>query len=151
MEYRRKEGPKVTDITQIYCAGYKRLGPGGKAVFRARCKELLKNGDLYFSDLNELVFYAKSLELYWQYDQIVKEKGEVLDYEDRMGNTRYYPNPAVKMCRDALNDLMAIGAHFGFQPLSRKKLAMAADDSEDPVEALLKMVTNDRSRARKDS
>ena len=151
MEYRRKDGPKVTDITQIYSAGYKRLGPGGKAIYRARCRELLKKGDLFFSDLHELVFYAKSWELYWQFDKIVVEKGEVLDYIDRMGNTRYYANPAVKMCRDALNDLMAIGAHFGFQPLSRKKLAMDLANAEDPVEAFLKIVTNDRSRARKDN
>ena len=151
MQYKRKTGPKVTDVTQIYSAGYKCLSVGAKAIYRARCHELLEKGDLFFSDLQELACYARSCELYWESDKYINEKGKVLSYRDRCCNIRYYANPAVKIARDALNDMMTIGSHFGFTPWSRKKLNIELEQAEDPVDALMKMVANDRSRARKDN
>ena len=148
----RGSGPKVTDIHQVYnVAGYRDLSPTGKGVFRFRCNELLKRDELYFTDLDELVLYADLWDFIWETREEWRSEGRKLSFIDRMGNKRLYANPSVKMWRDAIADLETIGAHFGFQPLSRKKLAVSADDSEDPVEALLKMVTNDRSRARKNS
>ena len=151
MDDRKKNGPQVTNISQVYIAGYKNLDVGAKCIYRARCRDLLARKDLYFSDLAELVLYAHSCSLYWQFFTKVKEMGSILDYEDKMGNTRYYANPAVKMCRDALNDIAAIGARFGFEPLSRKKLAQELAIEDDPIEAFLQLASgrNDRKRAAK--
>ena len=148
MKERKKNGPQVTDVSQIYRAGYRNLDTGAKVIYRARCKDLLDRKELFFSDLAELVLYAHSCSLYWKFYQIVKDKGELLEYTDMKGNVRYYANPAVKMCRDALNDISAIGARFGFEPLSRKKLAQELATEDDPIEAFLQLASgrNDRKR-----
>ena len=149
MKDRKRNGLKVTDVHQTLTGGYKDLGPRGKAIYRARCKELLEMGELYFCDLHELFFYARSWELFHRFQAKVKELGDTLSYIDRMGNVRYYANPAVKASRDALSDIITIGSHFGFQPLSRTKLAIETESADDPVEVLMKMVKNDHSRDRK--
>ena len=149
MKYRRKDGPKVTDLTQIYGASYRRLGPVGKPIYRVRCKELLEQGDLYFCDLTELYHYAKSCELYLRFDKQLSEEGDFLTYIDRMGNERLYPHPAIKACRDTLADIQSIGAHFGFTRWSRKRMEAEISEAEDPVEAIMKLVTNDGTRAHK--
>ena len=148
MRDRKKDGPQVTDISQIYRAGYRNLDQGAKCIYRARCKDLLDRKDLFFSDLAELILYAHSCSLYWKFFTKVKEMGALLEYEDMRGNTRYYANPAVKMCRDALNDIAAIGARFGFEPLSRKKLSQELSTEDDPIEAFLQLASgrNDRKR-----
>ena len=149
MDERKKIGPKVTNINQAYQSGYKNLDVGAKVIYRARCKDLLERDDLFFSDLAELVLYAHSCTLYWQFFRKVKEMGELLRYVDRNGNVRYYANPAVKMCRDAMTDIAAIGARFGFEPLSRKKLSMELSTEDDPIEAFLRIASgrDDRKRA----
>jgi len=139
----------VTDVTQIYSAAYRRLGPVGKPIYRVRCKELLEQGDLYFCDLTELYHYAKSCELYLRFDKQLSEDGDFLTYIDRMGNERLYPHPAIKACRDALADIQSIGAHFGFTRWSRKRLEAEIEDAEDPVDAIMKLVANDGARSRK--
>ena len=151
MKDRKRNGPKITDINQTYTDQYKDLTLGGKAIYRARCRELLAKGDLFFVDLMELYHYAKSCELFRRFDQQLSADGDFLTYIDRMGNERLYPHPAIKACRDALNDIQTIGSHFGFTPWSRKRLEMEMNDAEDPVEAFMKMVGGDRVRARKDN
>lgn len=143
----------MTDINQVYTAGYRDLDMGAKCIYRARCRDLLARKDLFFSDLAELVLYAHSCSLYWEFFKKVKEMGSLLYYEDKMGNTRYYANPAVKMCRDALNDIAAIGARFGFEPLSRKRLSQEMSSDDDPIEAFLKLASgrNDRKRTAKNN
>lgn len=151
MRDRRKIGVKVTDINQTYTEAYKRLKPQGKGIYRARCKELLDQGELYSCDLTELYHYAKSCELFLRFDKQLTEEGDFLTYIDKMGNERLYPHPAIKACRDALADIQSIGAHFGFTRWSRKRMEAEIADAEDPVEALMKMVANDRSRTRKNN
>lgn len=151
MKDRKKNGPKVTDMKQTDTHAYRRLGIGGRTIYRTRCRELLERGDLYLCDLTELYHYAKSCELFLRFDKQLSEAGDFLTYIDRMGNERLYPHPAIKACRDALADIQSIGAHFGFTPWSRKRLEAEMVETEDPVDALMKMVTNDRSRTRKNS
>ena len=147
---RKRTGPEITDINQcLGVFGYDRLTKAGKAIYRARCRELISQGSLMFVDLVELILYAHCCTRYWEAFKTVEELGGTLTYVDRMGNTRYYANPAVKVCRDYLNDINAIGSHFGFNPLSRKKLGVIMEKDEDPVEVLLKMVKTDTSKSRK--
>jgi len=149
MTDRKKTGPKVTDMDQTRTAAYRRLGIGGRTIYRARCKELLDQGDLYFCDLTELAHYAKSCELYLRFDRQLTADGDFLTYIDRMGNERLYPHPAIKACRDALSDILSIGAHFGFTRWSRKRLEAEIEEAEDPVDAIMKLVRNDGARPRK--
>lgn len=118
-------------------SGYKDLSGRAKTIYRNKCRELIKGPGLYSTDLHQVVMYAHSYEQFWIYDQAVKDHGAVLQVTNKFGDTILVPNPAVKMRRDALKDVTAIAARFGFSPVDRAKIKLEVKE-EDPLETFIK-------------
>ena len=70
------------------------------------------------------------------YEDAVKEHGTVVKVKSKFGET-LIANPAVKMQRDALKDVTAIAARFGFSPVDRAKLKLEVKE-EDPLAEFMK-------------
>ena len=131
---RARTGAEITDLHQCYgVAGYDDLSFAGKTIFRQRCQELLRNKALWWVDLPQLIRYAETLVAWAEEKKTLKGEKSVLSYIDKFGNTRFYPNPRVKIVRDYANDLNVIESHFGFTPWDRKHLGMKDNDSHDPL------------------
>lgn len=127
-------GKPITDPR--YClgvSGYKELSGRAKGLYRQKCKELICGAGLYTTDLHQIILYASSYDQYWEYQKAVKEHGPVLTGTNKFGDSVLLPNPAVKMSRDALKDVMAIAARFGFSPVDRAKLKMEPKDEHDEL------------------
>lgn len=131
-------GKPLTDVRQVRGAsGYNELSGRAKTIYRNKCKELMAGPGLFSTDLQQIILYAHSYEQYWIYDEAVKKHGAVLTAMNKFGDTILIPNPAVKMRRDALKDVTAIAARFGFSPVDRAKIKLEVKD-EDPLEAFMK-------------
>jgi P27 family predicted phage terminase small subunit len=132
----------ITDVHQcLNVTGYDLLSPKAKGIYRKKCKELITVGKLMIQDLHQLILYAHSCDQYWLFDQVIREKGVLTELVDRNGKVRYEPNPAVKMRRDALSDILKIGYNFGFSSMDRKRLDIKAKDevitTKDIIEKIL--------------
>ena len=131
-------GKPITDVRCAYhVSGYAELSNRAKALYRQKCKELVAGPGLFSSDLHQVVLYAHSYDQYWIYDDSVKEHGAVLSNANKFGEQVLVANPAVKMRRDALKDLTAIAARFGFSPVDRAKIKFEVKDSEDPLDKFM--------------
>lgn len=131
-------GKPITDVKSCYSvSGYRELSRRAQALYRQKCKELIKGAGLYTSDLHQIILYASSYEQYWTYYDSVKKHGAVLKTTNKYGDQVLVANPAVKMSRDALKDVLAIAARFGFSPVDRAKLKMVPKDDEDPLDKFM--------------
>lgn len=134
-------------ITEIQCAtsasGYKNLSGSAKAIYRNKCRELMRGPGLFATDLHQIVLYAHSYEQYWLYDAAVKKHGPIMEVMNKYGDTVLVPNPAIKMRRDALKDVTTIAARFGFSPVDRAKIKLEVKE-EDPLEAFMKNYGDDK-------
>ncbi|MBR5499635.1 MAG: P27 family phage terminase small subunit, partial [Bacteroidales bacterium] len=131
-------GKPITDVRCAYhVSGYAELSNRAKALYRQKCKELVAGAGLFPSDLHQVILYAHSYDQYWIYDDAVKEYGAVLKNTNKFGEEVLVANPAVKMRRDALKDLTAIAARFGFSPVDRAKIKLEVKE-EDPLDDFLK-------------
>ena len=117
-------------------AGYAMLSKRAKALYRVKCKELMGGTGLFSSDLHQIIMYAHAYDRFWIYEDEVKKNGAVIEVETKYG-TNYIANPAVKMQRDAMKDVTAIAARFGFSPVDRAKLKVEVKE-EDPLDEFMK-------------
>lgn len=130
-------GEPLTSVNEARKAsGYAQLSMRAKALYRQKCKELIAGAGLYSTDLHQVVMYAHAYDRFWTYDDEVKAHGPVIEVQTKYG-TNYISNPAVKMQRDALKDVTAIAARFGFSPVDRTKLKLEVK-KEDELDEFMK-------------
>lgn len=130
-------GEPLTSVNEARKAsGYAQLSMRAKALYRQKCKELIAGAGLYSTDLHQVVMYAHAYDRFWIYEDEVKAHGPVIEVETKYG-TNYIANPAVKMQRDALKDVTAIAARFGFSPVDRTKLKLEVK-KEDELDEFMK-------------
>ena len=130
-------GDPLTSVNEARKAsGYAQLSMRAKALYRQKCKELIAGAVLYSTDLHQVVMYAHAYDRFWIYEDEVKAHGPVIEVQTKYG-TNYISNPAVKMQRDALKDVTAIAARFGFSPVDRTKLKLEVK-SEDKLDEFMK-------------
>ena len=130
-------GKPITDVRCAYhVSGYAELSNRAKALYRQKCKELIAGAGLYSTDLHQVVMYAHAYDRFWIYEDEVKAHGPVIEVQTKYG-TNYISNPAVKMQRDALKDVTAIAARFGFSPVDRTKLKLEVK-KEDELDEFMK-------------
>ena len=125
----------VVDSVKRCCdiAAYRSLTLRGKAAFRQACSDVLRMGlPLADPDLRQLAVYARSWDLYLALDEDIRKNGAVV-VTHTVAGVRRFPNPAVKMQRDALCDLMSISRNFGFSPLDRRRLKKELSQERDPL------------------
>lgn len=135
---RKRTGSEISDIHQCYgIAGYKELPPGGKAIYRQRCQELIESKLLWWVDLPQLIRYAQYMVEYLEMSEKIRAEGATLKYVDKMGNTRVYENPSVKI-RDGYHGILSeIERQYGFTPLARKKLVSDDAGSKSQIQVFL--------------
>lgn len=130
-------GDPLTSVNEARKAsGYAQLSMRAKALYRQKCKELIAGAGLYSTDLHQVVMYAHAYDRFWIYEDEVKAHGPVIKVQTKYG-INYISNPAVKMQRDALKDVTAIAARFGFSPVDRTKLKLEVK-SEDELDEFMK-------------
>lgn len=130
-------GEPLTSVNEARKAsGYAQLSMRAKALYRQKCKELIAGAGLYSTDLHQVVMYAHAYDRFWIYEDEVKAHGPVIEVQTKYG-TNYISNPAVKMQRDALKDVTAIAARFGFSPVDRTKLKLEVK-KEDELDEFMK-------------
>jgi len=130
-------GEPLTSVNEARKAsGYAQLSMRAKALYRQKCKELIAGAGLYSTDLHQVVMYAHAYDRFWIYEDEVKAHGPVIEVQTKYG-TNYISNPAVKMQRDALKDVTAIAARFGFSPVDRTKLKLEVK-TEDELDEFMK-------------
>lgn len=130
-------GESLTSVNEARKAsGYAQLSMRAKALYRQKCKELIAGAGLYSTDLHQVVMYAHAYDRFWIYEDEVKAHGPVIEVQTKYG-TNYISNPAVKMQRDALKDVTAIAARFGFSPVDRTKLKLEVK-TEDELDEFMK-------------
>lgn len=130
-------GEPLTSVNEARKAsGYAQLTMRAKALYRQKCKELIAGAGLYSTDLHQIVMYAHAYDRFWIYEDEVKAHGPVIEVQTKYG-TNYISNPAVKMQRDALKDVTAIAARFGFSPVDRTKLKLPVK-KEDELDEFMK-------------
>lgn len=117
-------------------SGYAELSQRAKGLYRQKCKELIAGPGLYVTDLHQIIMYAHAYDRFWTYEDAVKDHGAVVKVKSKFGET-LIANPAVKMQRDALKDVTAIAARFGFSPVDRAKLKLEVKE-EDPLAEFMK-------------
>ena len=118
-------------------SGYSDLSMRAKALYRQKCKELIAGTGLFVTDLHQIIMYAHAYDRFWTYEDAVQEHGAVVKVKSKFGET-LIANPAVKMQRDALKDVTAIAARFGFSPVDRAKLKVQVKEDDDPLAAFMK-------------
>ena len=130
-------GEPLTSVNEARKAsGYAQLSMRAKALYRQKCKELIAGAGLFSTDLHQVVMYAHAYDRFWIYEDEVKAHGPVIEVQTKYG-TNYITNPAVKMQRDALKDVTAIAARFGFSPVDRTKLKLEVK-KEDELDEFMK-------------
>ena len=130
-------GEPLTSVNEARKAsGYAQLSMRAKALYRQKCKELIAGAGLYSTDLHQVVMYAHAYDRFWIYEDEVKAHGPVIEVQTKYG-TNYISNPAVKMQRDALKDVTAIAARFGFSPVDRTKIKLEVK-KEDELDEFMK-------------
>lgn len=130
-------GEPLTSVNEARKAsGYAQLSMRAKALYRQKCKELIAGAGLHSTDLHQVVMYAHAYDRFWIYEDEVKAHGPVIEVQTKYG-TNYISNPAVKMQRDALKDVTAIAARFGFSPVDRTKLKLEVKP-EDELDEFMK-------------
>lgn len=112
----------ITDIKTVRISGYQELTNKGKALYRAKCQELINDGELRKSHLQSLILWADNYDRYWRFRKEVDIEGATFATRNRAGDLVMSANPKVKMMNDALKMANNILAEFGATLRQSRKL-----------------------------
>lgn len=87
----------ITNYRQIRISGYKDLTVRGKALYREKCNELIRDGELRKGHLQTLLLWADHYDRYWRLRNEVEEEGATYITHNRDGETMIKQNPKVDM------------------------------------------------------
>ena len=124
----------ITSTDQVRRSGYKELTMKGKALYMAKCKELIKEGELRQCYLQTLILWADCYDRFWTLREDVKLEGYTFSTKNKFGQDVISANPKVKMMNDALKQANAILSEFGATLKQARKLGKekpARDVMED--------------------
>jgi len=108
-----------------------------REIFREKANQLIKLNILTDIDLEQLAVYAYSLDILFDcMDEISKGKFREV-YDDNGHIIRFIQNPYIKLYREMIEVCNKIGGDFGFNPVSRAKLAPQQQEA-DPLADLMK-------------
>ena len=124
-------GKELAEIRLWSVQGYSELTPRAKSIYRkvARAANALKI--LTEVDLLQLVMYAREYD--WALDAMAKERevGVMYSTTDKDGNVIWHSNPARGVVDSAIRNINKIGTNFGFSPVDRQRIKLAAQDPKD--------------------
>ena len=100
------------------------LDKDAKKVFKSIAERMLMNRLLSTLDFEQLEIYAINYARCVKAEKMIKMEGEVVLIKDEDGNLlRQEENVWLKIQKDAIKVINAIGGQFGMSPVSRVKLA----------------------------
>lgn len=124
----------ITSSDGIRISGYKELTVKAKGLYRQKCQELIKDGELRKGYLPSLLLWADCYDRFWTLREDVKLEGYTFSTKNKFGQDVISANPKVKMMNDALKQANAILSEFGATLKQARKLGKekpARDVMED--------------------
>ena len=116
------ENDLITDIKQVQISGYDGLSVRGKAYYREKCKELIKDNELRRGHLQTLLLWADHYDRYWRLRKEVEEEGETYIAHNRQGEVLIKVNPKVDMRDRAEAKATKLLTEFGATLRQSRKL-----------------------------
>lgn len=116
------ENDLITDIKQAQISGYDGLTVRGKAYYREKCKELIKDGELRRGHLQTLLLWADHYDRYWRLRKEVEAEGETYIAHNRQGEVLIKVNPKVDMRDKAEAKATKLLTEFGATLRQSRKL-----------------------------
>lgn len=112
----------VTTFSQCRTTSFYSLGPDARQEYTKACRIMMARGTLRIGDLPVVAAYAQAQIDVREAQKEIDKLGLVLISQDRYGNPKHEANPAVKIRKDAANQVSNLALMLGFTPLGRKRL-----------------------------
>ncbi len=116
-----------------------------KAIFKAKCNQLILLGILSEADLDQLSFYAYNLDKLYSLMGDLREESDMItlykviyrgDGETEKIPTKTIINPKWKLYFSLIDTINKVGSEFGFTPVARQKLKLPEEPKLNPIEEL---------------
>lgn len=107
------------------------LNVSAKKIFRQKALSLIAYRVLSELDIDQLAIYAVKMTEIQDLQKDIEDNGYTMKVKDKKGNEIVIINPSVKMLKDDIKIVLAIGANFGFSPADRRVLAGSAAKEKD--------------------
>ena len=117
-----KNDDLVKTFSQCRTTSYFSLGPDARKEYEKACRIMMARGMLRAGDLPVVAAYAQAQIDVREAQKEIDELGLVLVGKDRYGNPKHEANPAVKIRKDAANQVSTLAVMLGFTPIGRKRL-----------------------------
>jgi Phage terminase, small subunit. len=127
------ENDIITDIRQTRVSGYSELTVKGKALYRAKCAELIDEGELRKGHLPSLILWADCYDRYWQLRHELDDEGYTFETQNKFGQDVISANPKVKMMNDAMKTAIGLQTEFGATLKQSRKLGKMKK-TDNPLE-----------------
>ena len=112
----------IKDFSHCRVAGYDDLSMRAKAIYRAKCNELIADGELRRGYLTTLISWADNYARYLKLKSEVEDEGYTFKSHNKFGDEVISANPKVKMMNDAQKMANNILADFGSTLAKARKL-----------------------------
>ena len=141
-----KNDDLVTTFSQCRTTSYFALGSEARLEYTKACRIMMARGTLRIGDLPVVAAYAQAQIDVREAHKEIDKLGLVLVSEDRYGNPKHEANPAVKIRKDAANQVSNLALMLGFTPLGRKRLKGEETPPESDLDKFMRGL-NDGSKA----
>lgn len=123
----------ITSSDDIRISGYKELTVKAKGLYRQKCQELIKDGELRKGYLPSLILWADCYDRFWTLRKEVQDEGATFKTHNKFGEEVMSANPKVKMMNDALRQATTILNEFGATLKQARKLGKEKP-AKDPLD-----------------
>ncbi len=117
-----KNDDYVVTFSQCRTTSYFSLGQEARLEYTKACRIMMARGMLRVGDLPVVAAYAQAQVDVREAQKEIDRLGLVIVSSDRYGNPKHEANPAVKIRKDAANQVSNLALMLGFTPLGRKRL-----------------------------
>ena len=112
----------ISSFDKCRISGYKELTMKGKALYREKCNELIKDGELRKGHLQTLLLWADHYDRYWKLRAEVEAEGSTYIAHNRQGEEMIKENPKVAQRDKAEHTASKLLAEFGATLRQSRKL-----------------------------
>ena len=112
----------ITSFDQCRVSGYNDLSARGKAIYRSKCTELMRDGELRRGYLVTLIAWADNYARYLRLKKECDDEGYTFKTHNKFGDEVISANPKVKMMYDAQKMATNLLDGFGSTLAKARKL-----------------------------
>ena len=143
----RQRSPSVSGnpikLEEVYqrcqVSGLRGATDRARKIYWAKVRQCATLGILEETSCSQLLFYAIEYDHFITCSESIRKDGAYLILNDKDGNPRPFPNPAVKQRENALAYLLKIGSNFGFSPVDKQRIHL--EKKEDPLDNIRRIMT----------